>query len=98
MPIVKLSRKCYETFGDELTAELVGCPTQSKRASGTRCAPGAVAFGRPEAKLEDFREEFALLRTDVPKEISAAKVDLIKWSVGLGVPVALALIGLYFRH
>lgn len=47
-----------------------------------------------ERRLADFRVE-------LHREIGAAKSDLIKWgvglSVGLWVPVALALIGLYIK-
>jgi hypothetical protein len=47
-------------------------------------------FGRFEEKLE---RRLADLRVD----LHATKVDILKWSLGLWVPVTLALIGLYFK-
>jgi len=47
-------------------------------------------FGRFEEKLE---RRLADLRV----ELHATKADMLKWSLGLWVPVALAVIGLYFK-
>lgn len=70
-------------------------------------------FARFDAKLEQrlaqydakWEQRFGELRGDLlgelHREIGTAKSDLIKWNVGLSVglwiPVALALIGLYLK-
>ena len=48
-------------------------------------------FGRFEEKLE---RRLADLRV----ELHSTKADMLKWSVGLWVPVTLAVIGLYFKR
>ena len=61
----------------------------------------AVHFGRFEEKLEhrlaatkaELRQDIAGLRV----EIHSVKADLIKWTFVFWAPVALAVIGLYFK-
>ncbi len=61
----------------------------------------AVHFGRFEEKLErrlaaakpELGQEIAGLRV----EIHSVKADLIKWTFVFWAPVALAVIGLYFK-
>jgi hypothetical protein len=69
----KLSRRFYETFGDELTNELV----EWFNMMDATCRADLKAlneqnFGRFDAKLE---QRLAELRSD----ISALRADLIKW-------------------
>ena len=62
-------------------------------------------FARFDAKLEQrlaqydakWERRFAHLRVELHSEIGSFKADIIKWNVGLWVPVALALIGLYIK-
>jgi len=60
-----------------------------------------VHFGRFEEKLEhrltatkaELRQDIAGLRV----EIHSVKADLIKWTFVFWAPVALGMIGLYFK-
>jgi hypothetical protein len=75
-------------------------------SSRTRvCKPGGHQRRRPsrfrhavEQALDQAQRYTAELRTEFHREIAAVRVDLIKWPVGLWVAVALAVIGLYFKH
>lgn len=61
----------------------------------------AAQFGRFDAKLEqrsaELRKEMADLPTEFHKQIGAVKAELIKWTAVFWVPVALAVIGRYFK-
>ena len=55
--------------------------------------------------IEQLRAEFGTTRgefgTSIEKlrvELHSTKADMLKWSVGLWVPVTLAVIGLYFKR
>ncbi|MSR05448.1 MAG: hypothetical protein EXR93_00040 [Gemmatimonadetes bacterium] len=106
MPVAKLSRNFYEKFGDELTDELVNCLNTIESSYRLELRDLFDAhFGRFEARLEhriaDLRGE---LRAEIHKEIGsvraeigAFRAELIKWMFAFWVPVALAVIGLYFK-
>ena len=108
MPVIaKLSRKFYETFGDELTSELVdwfNSVDASYRAEFRDLFE--VHFARFDAKLEqrvaevkaELRQEIAQLRVEFHRELGSVKADLIKWTFLFWAPTALAVIGLYFKR
>lgn len=109
MPVAKLSRNFYEKFGDELTDELVNCLNTIESSYRLELRDLFDAhFGRFEAKLEQrlagVQAETGLrfaaadlkieqLRVEVHREIGSA----IKWNFAVWVPIALAVIGLYFK-
>ena len=82
----------YERFGDKLTDELVNCLNSIEGSYRAELRDLFDAhFGRFEEKLE---RRLADLRV----ELHSTKADMLKWSVGLWVPVTLAVIGLYFKR
>ncbi|MCH7891757.1 MAG: hypothetical protein IH921_09675 [Gemmatimonadetes bacterium] len=54
----------------------------------------AAHFGRFEEKLE---RRLAETQAELRVEIHSVKADLIKWTFVFWAPVALAMIGLYFK-
>ena len=65
-------------------------------------------FGRFDEKLErrllDTKAELGITKAELGikieqlrAELHSTKADLLKWSLGLWVPVTLAIIGLYFK-
>ena len=95
MPVAKLSREFYDRFGDKVTNELVNC-LNSIEASyrGEIKDLFAAHFGRFEEKLE---RRLAETQAELRVEIHSVKADLIKWTFVFWAPVALAMIGLYFK-
>ncbi len=102
MPVAKLSREFYDRFGDKVTDELVNCLNSIEASYRAEIKDlFAAHFGRFEEKLEhrlaatktELRQEIAALRV----EIHSVKADLIKWTFVFWAPVALAVIGLYFK-
>ena len=66
-------------------------------------------FGRFDEKLErrllDTRAELGIAKAELGikieqlrVELHSTKADVLKWSLGLWVPVALVVIGLYFKR
>ena len=91
MPVAKLSREFYDRFGDKVTDELVNCLNSIEASYRAEIKDlFAAHFGRFEEKLE---RRLAELRV----EIHSVKADLIKWTFVFWAPVALAVIGLYFK-
>ena len=74
MPVTaKLSRRFYETFGDELTNELVDWFNQVDAAYRAELRElNELNFARFDAKLQ---QRIAELRSD----LAALRADLIKW-------------------
>jgi len=69
----KLSRRFYETFGDELTNELVDWFNQVDAAYRAELRElNELNFARFDAKLQ---QRIAELRSD----LAALRADLIKW-------------------
>ena len=102
MPVAKLSRNFYEKFGDELTDELVNCLNTIEPTYRLELRDLFEAhFGRFEATIEAcFERRFAALelrteqlRVELHREISSA----IRWNFAVWIPIALAVIGLYFK-
>ena len=103
MPVAKLSREFYEKFGDKLTDELVNCLNSIEASYRAELRELFDAhFGRFEEKLErrllDTKAELGIKIEQLRVELHSNKVDLLKWSLGLWVPVALGVLGLYFRR
>ncbi len=91
MPVAKLSREFYDRFGDKVTDELVNCLNSIEASYRVEIKDlFAAHFGRFEEKLE---RRLAELRV----EIHSVKADVIKWTFVFWAPVALAVIGLYFK-
>lgn len=99
MPVAKLSREFYAKFGDKLTDELVNCLNSIEASYRAELRDLFDAqFGRFEEKLERLRADVNLRIEQLRVELHATKADVLKWSLGLWVPVALAVIGLYFKR
>jgi len=103
MPVAKLSREFYEKFGDKLTDELVNCLNSIEASYRAELRELFDAhFGRFEEKLErrllDTKAELGIKIEQLHVELHSNKVDLLKWSLGLWVPLALGVLGLYFRR
>ncbi len=96
MPVTaKLSLKLYEKLGEDVANELVEWFNQVDATYRNDLRElNELNFVRFDAKLE---QRVAELKAEFHREIGAARVELIKWSIGLWVPVALAVIGLYFK-
>ncbi len=113
MPVAKLSREFYDRFGDKLTDELVNCLNSIEESYRAEIKDlFAAHFGRFEEKLERrtaetvahigrFEEKFehrlATTKAELRVEIQSVKADLIKWTFVFWAPVAIAVIGLYFK-
>ncbi len=109
MPVAKLSREFYEKFGDKLADELVNCLNSIEASYRAELRDLFNAhFGRFEEKLErrllDTKAELGITKAELGikieqlrVELHSTKADVLKWSLGLWVPVALAVIGLYFK-
>jgi hypothetical protein len=102
MPVAKLSREFYEKFGDKLTDELVNCLNSIEASYRAELRDLFDAhFGRFEEKLErrllENKAELGSKIEHLRVELHSTKADMLKWSLGLWVPVALAVIGLYFK-
>ncbi len=78
MPVTaRLSRKFYETFGDELANELVDWFNQVDTAYRSELRElNEVNFARFDAKLE---QRIAELRAELRSELASLRADLIKW-------------------
>ena len=109
MPVAKLSREFYEKFGDKLADELVNCLNSIEASYRAELRDLFNAhFGRFEEKLErrllDTKADLGITKAELGikieqlrVELHSTKADVLKWSLGLWVPVALAVIGLYFK-
>jgi hypothetical protein len=96
MPVTaKLSRRFYETFGDDIANELVDWFNQVDAAYHRDLRElNELNFARFDAKLE---QRIAELRSEFHRELASVKAELIKWAFVFWVPTALGVIGLYFK-
>ena len=95
MPVAKLSREFYDRFGDKVTDELVNCLNSIEASYRAEIKDlFAAHFGRFEEK---FEHRLAATQAELRVEIHSVKADLIKWTFVFWAPVALAVIGLYFK-
>lgn len=92
MPVTaRLSRKFYETFGEDITNELVdwfNSVDATYRADLRELAD--LQYARFEARLE---QRIAEVRSD----IGDVKSDLVKWMFAFWAPTALAIVALLLR-
>jgi hypothetical protein len=103
MPVTaKLSRKFYETFGDEIANELVEWFNQvdaTYRADLREL--NELNFQRFDAKLEqrlaelDVRWERRI--GDLRAEMAAQRAELIKWMFAFWAPTAVGVIALLLK-
>ena len=97
MPVTaKLSRKFYETFGDEIANELVNWFNDVDATyRGDLRELNELNFARFDAKLE---QRLAELKAELRAEIQAVRADLVKWMFVFWAPTALAVVGLLLRR
>ncbi len=109
MPVAKLSQSFYEKFGDALTDELVNCLNTIESSYRLELRDLFDAqFGKFEAKMEQRFAEMELrferrhaatdlkieqLRSDSARDLVVA----MRWHFAAWIPIALAVIGLYFK-
>jgi len=92
----KLSRKFYETFGDEIANELVNWFNDVDATyRGDLRELNELNFARFDAKLE---QRLAELKAELRAEIQAVRADLVKWMFVFWAPTALAVVGLLLRR
>ena len=93
MPVTaKLSRKFYETFGDELANELVEWFNAVDLTYRSELRElNDINFARFEAKLE---QRIAELRSEVKGEMAALRAELIKWMCIFWIGHTLTTVGL----
>ena len=115
MPVTaKLSRKFYETFGDEIANDLVdwfNAVDATYRADLREL--NELNFARFDAKLEQRLAELDAkwgsrwsqldtkleqLGSSLRVEIHAARADMVKWMFVFWAPTAIAVIDLLLRH
>ena len=91
MPVTaKLSRKFYETFGDELANELVEWFNQVDATYRSDLRElNELNFARFDAKLE---QRIAQLSAELRVEIQKTRADLIKWMFVFWAPTALGVV------
>jgi len=110
----KLSRKFYETFGDEIANDLVdwfNAVDATYRADLREL--NELNFARFDAKLEQRLAELDAkwgsrwsqldtkleqLGSSLRVEIHAARADMVKWMFVFWAPTAIAVIDLLLRH
>jgi hypothetical protein len=100
MPVTaKLSRRFYETLGDDVANELVEWFNQVDATYRTDLRElNELNFARFDAKLEQRIAQLgADLRSAFHRELASAKAELIKWAFVFWVPTPLGVIGLYFK-
>ncbi len=106
----KLSRKFYETFGDEIANDLVEWFNAVDATYRTDLRElNELNFARFDAKLEQRLAEVradlkaglaelgAALRTEMAQGLGKLKGDLLKWMFGFWATTALALAALVLR-
>ena len=96
MPVTaKLSKKFYETLGDEVANELVdwfNAMDATYRADLREL--NELNFARFDAKLE---QRVAELRKDLETGLAQLKSELVKWMFTFWAPTALAVVALLLR-
>jgi hypothetical protein len=107
MPVTaRLSRKFYETFGEDITNELVDWfnSVDATYRSDLR-ELNEVNFARFDAKLEQRLAElnakwdghWTRLDAKIDRCLAQLKADLVKWMFAFWAPTALAVVALLLR-
>jgi len=96
MPVTaRLSQKFYETFGQDVTNELVdwfNAVDATYRADLREL--NELNFARFDAKLEQRLAELkAELQTQIVQGLSGIETKLIRWMFTFWAPTALAIVG-----
>ena len=96
MPVTaKLSKTFYETFGEDVTNELVdwfNAVDATYRADLREL--NELNFARFDAKLEQRLAELkAGLQTQITQGLSGVETKLIRWMFTFWAPTALAIVG-----
>ncbi len=114
MPVTaKLSRKFYETFGEDVTNELVEWFNSVDATYRNDLRElNELNFGRFDAKLEQRLAEldarwvarfgtadgrFVGFDAKLEQRLAELKSDLVKWMFAFWAPTALAVVALLFR-
>ena len=107
MPVTaKLSRRFYETFGDELANELVDWFNAVDATYRTDLRElNELNFARFDAKLEqrivevrkDMETGFARVDTQLERRLAELEAKLVKWMFVFWAPTALAVVALLLR-
>lgn len=89
MPVTaKLSKRFYETFGDDIANELVDWFNKVDATYHSELRElNEINFARFDAKLEqriaevkaELRQEFGALRTDLQTGLANQRSELLKW-------------------
>ena len=99
MPVTaRLSRRFYDTFGDENTNELVGLlNAMDATYLGELRALNETNYTRFDAKLEqrvaELRAEFNSGLAALRVEVKTGHAELVKWMAGLLVTAILGVVG-----
>jgi hypothetical protein len=104
MPVTaRLSRKFYETFGDDIANELVDWFNQVDLTDRTDLERiNELNFARFDAKVEQrfaefelrWEKRFAELDARLDRRISSLETRLIRWVVALWLATALGVLAL----
>jgi hypothetical protein len=97
----KLSRKFYETFGDDITNELVDWFNKVDATYRTELRElNELNFGRFEARLEqriaELKAALGALESRLEARMAAFEARLIKWMFLFWVGQAVTTVGLVF--
>jgi len=88
---VRLSKKFYDTFGDDIANDLVNwfnSVDATYRADLREL--NELNFARFDAKLE---QRLAELKAELRVEIQRVRADLVKWMFAFWAPTALGVLG-----
>jgi hypothetical protein len=108
MPVTaKLSRNFYEKLGDDVATELVEWFNAVDATYRTDLRElNELNFARFDAKVGqrfaefrfDMDRRFAEIRAEFRIDLANTKAELMRWMLGLWIPIALGVIGLYLKH
>jgi len=98
MPVTaRLSRKFYETFGEDVTNELVDLLNSVHTYRGELRELNESNVSRFEGKLAEmngrWEGRFAAFDAKLEQRLAELKSELIKWMFTFWAPTAIAIIG-----
>ena len=104
MPVTaRLSKRFYETFGDEIANELVEWFNAVDAAYRSELRDiNELNFARFDAKLEQrlahFEARMAEFETRLERRMGEVQQSMLRWMIGLWVPTGIAVISLLLRR
>lgn len=104
MPVTaRLSRRFYETFGDEIANELVEWFNAVDTTYRSELREiNELNFARFDAKLEQrlahFEARMAEFEARLERRLGDFQQSMLRWMIGLWVPTAIAVIGLLLKR